>query len=142
MRRLRPDTALRYVLLDDSEVFSLVGNRVFRGVAEQREDKPYGVFFRLKTISHQALGGASGLKECEIQFNWYCLNFDTLDQLADAADRVLDGFMGTVELDGKALDIQSCYLSDESDGDVEIPDASSFPIYCIQQVYRVAYKAA
>ena len=142
MRRLRPDTALRAVLMDDAEVFSLVGDRIFRGVAEQREGKPYGVFFRLKTISHQVLEGASGLKECEIQINWYCMDFDTLDQLADAAERVLDGFMGTVDLDGKALDIQSCYLADESDGDVELPDASSLPIYCIQQVYRPAYKAA
>lgn len=142
MRRLRPDTALRYVLMDDAELFAITGNRIFRGVAEQRGEKPYGVFFRIKTESHQQLGGPSGLKECDIQFNWYCTDFAVLDQLADLVESILDGFAGIVEVEGLSLDIQSCYLADERDGDIEVPDGSGLPIYCIEQIYRPAYKAA
>lgn len=141
MRRLRPETALRAVLLDNSELFALTGNRIFRGVAEQRGNKPYCVFARLKTESHQHMEGASGLFECDVMFSWCGLAFDDLEEVADLADQILNNFSGLVEVGGKEIDIQHCFLVDDRDGDVQLPDGSGQPIYCIEQIYRAAFKA-
>lgn len=142
MSRLRPETAIRAVLLDNAEMTAATAGRIYRGTAEQKGARPYGIFVRVRTESHQNLEeGATGLKEVDVQFNWCCMNFEALDGVADLCELVLDGFRGEVEVEGKGVDIQHCYLFDDRDGDIQNPDGTEQPIYCIEQIYRVGYRS-
>lgn len=139
--RLRPETALRAILLDNATLAGLIGARIYRGVSQQDAAMPYCVFARTKTESHQTMEGASGLYECDVQFSFCDTSFDSLEVVADLAEGILNNFSGLVEVDGKEIDIQHCFLVDDRDGDVQLPDGSGQPIYCIEQIYRAAFKA-
>lgn len=141
MSRLRPETALRAVLLDNAEMNAATAGRIYRGTAEQKGTRPYGIFTRVRTESHQHLEGPSGLKEVDVQFYWFGTDFATLPDVADLCELILDGIQGDVTVEGRSLNIQHCFLFDERDGDIQNPDGSEQPIYCIEQIYRVAYKA-
>lgn len=142
MSRLRPETALRAVLLDNVEMTAATAGRIYRGVAEQKGARPYGVFSRVRTASHQNLeDGATGLKEVDVQYSWCGRDFAALEEVADLCELILDGFRGDVDVDGNAVRIEHCFLLDDKDGDIQIEDGSEQPIYCIEQIYSVAYKA-
>lgn len=142
MSRLRPETALRAVLLDNAELTAATAGRIYRGTAEQKGGRPYGIFARVRTESHQNLEeGATGLKEVDVMYSWCGRDFDALEEVADLCELVLDGFRGDVEVAGNEVRIEHCFLLDDRDGDIQNPDGSEQPIYCIEQIYRVAYKA-
>jgi len=140
MSLLRPETALRAVLLDDVAVAAIIGARLTRGAAPQPYTFPLGIFFRSKTTPHHHLGGPSGLREVEVEFQWYSTNFDDVSAVVEVAEAALDGFAGEVTVDGDAVTLDTVYLVDERDGDVRIDDGSGEPLYCIQQTFKAAYQ--
>lgn len=139
MGLLRTETALRAVLLDDLAVAALIDSRLTRGAAPQPYAYPLGIFFRSKTIFHHHCGGPSGLREIEVEFQWYSTTFDEVSAIVEAVETALDGFSGAVTVDGDSVTIDTVYLVDERDGDVRIDDGSGEPLYCIQQTFKAAY---
>lgn len=140
MSALRPETALRAMLLENPAIAAATESRIFRSVAKQKGDRPYGVFSRIRTESHQNMEGPAGLYEVDVQFNWCGIVFDDLGDLAFLAEGVLDGFRGIVSVGGRSVEFDHCYLFDDRDGDIPLPDGSDQPIYCIEQIYRAAYR--
>lgn len=132
---MRPETALRAILMDDATVTGYVGARLTRRVAQQTSEHPFGIFTRTKTDPHYNMDGDSTLREVEVMFAWYHTDLDALDLLVRAAEAALSGFSGDVD----GLPIDTVYLTDERDGDVLIADGSGEPLWCIEQIFRTAY---
>lgn len=132
---MRPETALRAILMDDAAVTAHVGARLTRRVALQTSAHPFGIFSRVKTDPHYNMGGGSTLREVDVMFAWYHTDFDALTDLVEKAETALSGFSGDVD----GLPIDTVYLTDERDGDVLTADGSGEPLYCIEQIFRTAY---
>lgn len=139
MSTLRPETALRSILLDDAEIVNRVGTRLTRSAALQSSQYPFGIFARTKTDPHYTMGGGSDLREVDVQFAWYDEDFDALDALIQRVEAVLSDFEGDVIVEDKQVHIDTVYLTDERDGDLITADGTGVPLYCIEQVFRVAY---
>jgi hypothetical protein len=140
MKALRPETAMRALLLEDSEIAAATQGKILRGAAPQKGERPYGVFSRIRTESHQNMNGPSGLFEVDVMFAWCGIEFDDLGDLAFMAEDVLDGARGVITVGARGIEMDSCYLLDDRDGDIQIPDGSEKPIYCIEQIYRAAFR--
>lgn len=139
MTTLRPETALRSVLIESAGVSAVIGTRLTRTVAPQKSAHPFGVFARVKTEPEYHSTGRSDLRECDVMFAWYHTDFDVLASLVDLVEETLSGYSGEVVVGGSSVNLDTVYLSDERDGDVLIADGSGTPLYCIEQIFRVAY---
>lgn len=139
MRTLRPETALRSVLLETAAVTAIIGTRLTRSVAPQKSPVPFGVFARVKTLPGYHTQGRSDLREADVMFAWYDTNFDRLAGLVEEVEEALSGFSGEVVVGASAVNIDTVWLTDERDGDVLTADGSGEPLYCIEQIFRVAY---
>jgi hypothetical protein len=140
MKALRPETAMRALLLDNAEIAAATGGMILRGTAPQKAGRPFGVFTRVRTESHQNMTGPANLFEVDVMFAWCGMEFDDLGDLAFLAEDVLDGARGVITVGPRAIEMDSCYLLDDRDGDIQTPDGSEVPIYCIEQIYRAAFR--
>lgn len=139
MSTLRPETALRAILLDNADIVNTIGDRLTRSVALQTSPHPFGIFARTKTDPHYTMDSSSDIREVYVMFAWYDTDFDQLDALIQKAEDVLSGFTGEVAVEDKSVHIDTVYLTDERDGDVLAADGSGEPLWCIEQIFRVAY---
>lgn len=139
MSTLRPETALRAVLMDAAPVTAIIGTRLTRSVAPQKSPHPFGIFARTKTEPEYHTAGRSDLREVEVMFAWYHTDFDALADLVEKVEDALSGFAGDVAVESQTVNIDTAYLTNEWDGDVLTADGSGEPLYCINQTFRVAY---
>lgn len=94
MSAIRPETALRSILLESAEVTAHIGDRLTRSVALQTSPYPFGIFARTKTEPHYTMGGRSDLREVDVMFAWYHTDFDALAALVESVETSLSGFSG------------------------------------------------
>ena len=86
--------AVRDLILSDSEIVALVGNRVSADRMPQGQPVPAIVFYGVSTIAFDCLGGAVGLDQTRLQFECYADTRQVAGQLANLLRVRLAGYRG------------------------------------------------
>ena len=118
---------IRTILLDDSDVVSVVSNRVYVGI------KPQGMTSNcivLETTSEERIptnSGETGLVESSIQCSCYVTGYLNCATLADYVRQALNCYSGTV--DSTRIDV--IYVTNKTDSFGTIPPGEDRPQYRI-----------
>jgi hypothetical protein len=111
------ETAIRYILSQDSSVAALVFDRIFPNVVPQGEAMPALTFQQISFPRDMTADGPSGLANPRIQVNAHATTYSGAKTLAVAVREALNGYHGTVN----GIVIQLISLQDE--GDVPVVNA-------------------
>lgn len=114
-----PRPALRFYVLADAAIASIVGIRMFAGRMPQGEIRTSIVFTRVSGVGDHHLQGPSGLARARFQIDAWAQTLDAAVALADLIKARIDGFRGTIQWDdnspGNALTIQGIFFESESE---------------------------
>jgi len=102
--------ALRAILLANTAIAGLVGQRVRKRRAGQKEDPPYIVHRRVGNRAELHLEGPSTTKVARHQVWCYGKDDEQAEALADLAIEELDGWQGTAA----GVRVQACFVDDDS----------------------------
>ena len=111
---LKPEDAVRKLLIDDSTVSALVSTRIYpAGSVPQTPQLPYIVTSRVsRSHTHHMTAGA-GLAISRSQIDIYAKTQTKVDTLADGCREALDGYRGTVTNGAQSLVVKMCHLSND-----------------------------
>lgn len=129
------------LLLSDSCITDVVGDRISSVWAEQDLQVPYIVVTTLAKERFHHMGGPSGLVEARIDVDIVAKTRRDCDLLADAVRKCLDGYTGEVCIgEQESLFIQQCHLDGEEDDEERLDDAAEGPtLHLSIQSYIVIY---
>ena len=96
------EPAARMVLKADVNTAALVGERIYFGVAPQNERRPRIVLGLVSSIPGHTFQGKGGYRKGRIQVDCLAPTYPQAKQLAGAAQKSLDNFVGTY--DGTVID--------------------------------------
>ena len=113
--------ALIELLIQDPSVTGMVGDRISAVWATEGIETPYIVVTTISRGRHHHMGGPSRLVESRIQVDMFADTRRSCDLLADAVRQALDGYTGTVSVEGESLTLQQCHLDNDLD-DIEAWD--------------------
>ena len=105
------EQALLSLLLNDDDLKSLVGGRIYYNCAPQDVEIPYVVLFKVAGPREHSHDGRSHLAHPRIQFSVFADTYMAAKEVTQCIQNVLDGFQG--ESDG--VQIQSCLYINEVD---------------------------
>jgi len=140
MAALRPETAIRKLIVDDATLGATLGTRVYPGAAPQGADYPLGVFERDATTPHHHMGGVSTLKYARATFTWYGDNPTTLYTMGEDVEALLDGGRMTVTIGADSITFDTLHLESQQDQMLAQQDGTGRAVYQIMQTYFVAYQ--
>ena len=139
-----PATSLRYRLVNDATVTALVGTRVYpAALVPPDATLPFGTIQQVSRREAPSLTSSTNIAWTIVQVDWYARHVADSETLAEAARLELDGFRGTVTVDGNALVIQNSTLENQiSDIDAELGEAKEERYSRITQEFEVAHEIA
>ena len=83
-------------LLADSELAALIGNRLYPGAAPdgQCASDSYIVYLEASLVTDLSLAGATGLRECRVQYDCYSKSKSEAFSIRERILGVFDGYFG------------------------------------------------
>lgn len=137
MAFLIPEEAFVSKILNDAEIQGRVANRLYPSVGPQKGGFPFGVYSRLVSPYSHHMGGSSQLMTCVIQCDWYARTYGEAKELAELARMAVDGFKGTVTIDGDSIVIQKFHLTQDADVYIQPESGSEDGIFGVSQQYEI-----
>ena len=142
MPALKPEVAIRKVLVDDAGIAALVGTRVYMGYAPQSAALPFVIIRRGGTDVDHSMGGASGLKMAEVDI-W--ITDDSYEDVTDLGELVeaelySAGHRQTVTIGADSITFSKLFMDEQTDEQEVIPDGAGRPLRRIFQRWNCAYQ--
>jgi len=130
MAQLEPEYAVRKLLLDDSDVSTLIGTRIYPLFSvPQSAKRPYITYFRSSDDHTYHLTGESGLIVADIEFDVFADTDAQMRQLADKFRLAVAGYRGTVTVGSDTCTVQMLHIKNTYDGTDPPPDGGSTPLF-------------
>jgi hypothetical protein len=142
MAALKPEIAIRKLLLDNAGIASAIGTRIYPGFAEEDQAKPYAIIRRDTTEPDHHMLGVSGLKYVSVELYLYGETYNALTTLAEQFEAVLDGVNDrtTVTIGATSIEIARLWMVEQSDEEVTIQDGTGRKTYSVYQRYELHYQ--
>jgi hypothetical protein len=115
-------------LLGDSEVASLIGNRLFPVRAPQAAVRPHVVWLRSGSLRQQRYCGVDGIVRGDYQISVYANTEGAAAELADEIRHAMQDYTGLMG----AVAVKHCHLESEFQVEDEDPD-----IYTVRQLWTI-----
>ncbi len=139
MPALKPETAIRKLVIDDAGISALISSRVYPDVAPEKSAFPFVVYERISTDVQHDMGGAGNLKYVRVGMTIYSYSPDERNTIAEAIEALLDGNRDTVTISASSIRFQTLFLEDQQDQVLKPDDGKGRAIYQALQTYFVAY---
>lgn len=139
--------ALVYFLKADADLNALVHSRIFPYVPEGG-GYPRLTITRTSNRRWSSLAGPSGVSVSEIDITSWATTRDEAVDVAEqvkhcqggvAGGRELDGYAGTITVDGVAYRVQCCRMGQEEDDEIPPTDGSESVIHSVRQPYTITW---
>lgn len=115
-------------LLGDSEVATLIGDRLYPVRAPQASDRPHVVWLRTGTSRQQRYCGVDGVVRGDYQFSAYANTEEEAAEIGDVLRRAMQDFAGVMG----DVAVKHCHLEGDFPLEDEDPD-----IYTVRQQWTV-----
>lgn len=130
------ETAIRTILTGDTDVTALVSTRIYPLAAPQSATKPF-IVYEVDTVDPiDSLSGHSGLSFAEFSVSMWDDSYSTVKDVAAKVRIALLDFSGTSD----TIVIDWVRHDNSSDQTAWSGDGGEFPLYGIEQSFRVAYQ--
>ena len=139
MAILHAEHIIKEVLGSDAAYIAIAGTRLFPETALQESAFPFSTYSRLATDAAHDFSGASGLNDVLIDISHYAVSPQTALSMADRGRLVLDGFSGTVTVGVDNVEVQRCFVDDQSMDYTPPIDGSEKGVYRVTQRFEIAY---
>lgn len=136
---MRPEEALRRLLLASAEMTALVGTRIYPIRAPQTAPKPYVTFNEISADHQEHMRGSSGCVSCRVQFDIIAETYAAVKAIGDRMRLTLQGYSGTVAHEGDSCKIQSISLAGDYDGNEPPTPGTDQGPYRIIQDYKIGH---
>lgn len=113
---MMPHEALLQLLLDDTDVYGLVGKRIRPQQVQPGTILPYITFHQLSGVQEHCMTGASEFARALFQIECFAATYKASRELADKVQTALNGYKGTVSGAAGTLVIGGVYLEGNVDG--------------------------
>lgn len=121
--------AIRQLLLANLTI-AAASARIVPKTASMGDPKPFCIYNRVGyQPDHHLRGKNSGRALVRVQLDWFAASYTQVMNLGTATRAALDGFAGTVVVDGMPVVLHTLWQEDERDEYVPPTDASDIGIY-------------
>lgn len=142
MPALKPEIAIRKILVDDASIAAVVGTRVYCGFAPQSSAMPYIIIRRGATDVDHYMGGKSGLKTVDVDIWIIGEGYESLTDLGELIEAELytAGHRQTVTISAKSITFARLFMQDQSDEQEFLGDGTGKPRRQIYQRWQASYQ--
>ena len=146
MALLKPETALRYRLVNDADISAIISARIYPHMPKQGASFPYMVYERNSSQYHHKMGATTSTNL--VQHSITFMGFGTAEQYSSLATlgieirASIDGFRGSIAIGGDSINFEMCHCTGEREGVLDPADGAGNPLHFIEQQYEVAYQTA
>jgi hypothetical protein len=141
MALLKPEAAIRKLLIDDATLGAAISTRLYPGAAPEKATFPLGIYERRKGTFNSNMTGRGTLRMAEITLAFYAWDYLELGAICTAAINVIDGYRGAVTIGADSVYIDSVLATEDSESvlDVLDDDGSSDQLHSAEQVFQIAW---
>lgn len=132
-----PEAAIAQVLLNDSAVGVLIGERVYPQVAPLGSPFPYLLYQRISGTPEHDLSGPIALRTARVQITCDATTYNEAKALADTVAAALDGYTGTLTVNGETVYVRNLLLVTDRDGWQDNQDGTDSPVRRVQADYQI-----
>lgn len=142
MPALKPEVAIRKILVDDSSIAAVVSTRVYCGFAPVSAAMPYVIIRRGATDVDHYMAGASGMKTVDVDIWIIGEGYETITDLAELieAELYVAGHRQTITISAKSIRFAKLFMQDQSDEQEFLGDGTGKPRRQIYQRWSATYQ--
>ena len=129
------ETAIRALLIAESDVTDLVSTRIYPNVAPQEATRPFVIYDVTREEHFSSLDGYSNISHVNLNIVIWSESYSEAKDIGGKVRLVLLDYSGTSD----TIDISWCRHDNSSDTEVWKGDGSELPLYGIDQEWRIAY---
>lgn len=138
---LDPEEALRDIALDDVAVSNVIGTRFYPSQADYKPTYPLALYSRVGDKDYEKINGVSDdkLAVANIQLDIFGKGYASAKDLAKKIKSALNGYTGTVTIEGDSITIRRVRLINGNDGFEKPTRGRTNGIHHAMQEYEVWY---